>query len=69
MCTGISLTATGGSIIVGRAVEWALSDAHHDRLIVVPLHTEFTVPDYCSTAQLELADRCNTAHRGTGGFR
>ncbi len=42
MCTGISLTATDGSIIVGRTVEWALSDAHHDRLIVVPRHTQFT---------------------------
>ncbi|GAB3142646.1 linear amide C-N hydrolase [Marisediminicola antarctica] len=42
MCTGISLTATDSSVIVGRTVEWALSDAHHDRIIVVPRHTRFT---------------------------
>ena len=42
MCTGLSLTAADGSIIVGRTVEWALSDAHHDLLVVMPRRTQFT---------------------------
>jgi choloylglycine hydrolase len=35
-CTGISLVALDQSRIVARTVEWALSDAAHDRLAVVP---------------------------------
>jgi len=32
MCTGISLKSSDGATIVARTVEWALSDAHHDRV-------------------------------------
>ena len=35
-CTGISLRAADGSVVVARTVEWALSDAAHDRLMVIP---------------------------------
>jgi len=35
-CTGISLKSTDGAVIVGRTVEWALSDAQHNRIMVVP---------------------------------
>ena len=34
MCTGISLTSADGGVITARTVEWALSDAHHDRVAV-----------------------------------
>lgn len=40
-CTGISLVASDGSRIVGRTVEWALGDAGHDRLLVVPRGESF----------------------------
>jgi choloylglycine hydrolase len=40
-CTGISLAATDGSQIVARTVEWALGDAQHDRLAVVPRGKRF----------------------------
>jgi len=32
MCTGISLKSADGATVVARTVEWALSDAHHDRV-------------------------------------
>jgi len=32
MCTGISLKSADGSVVTARTVEWALSDAHHDRV-------------------------------------
>jgi len=32
VCTGISLKSSDGATIVARTVEWALSDAHHDRI-------------------------------------
>lgn len=35
-CTGISLRGADGAVIVGRTVEWALSDAQHNRLMIVP---------------------------------
>jgi choloylglycine hydrolase len=46
-CTGISLRAADGSVVVARTVEWALSDAAHDRLMVVPRRHAFvgTTPD------------------------
>jgi choloylglycine hydrolase len=42
MCTGISLRAGDGGVVVGRTVEWALSDAHHDRFAVFPRGHHFT---------------------------
>ena len=36
MCTGISLKAGDGSVVVARTVEWALGDAHHDRFALFP---------------------------------
>jgi choloylglycine hydrolase len=36
MCTGISLQAVDGSVVVARTVEWALGDAHHDRFALFP---------------------------------
>ena len=41
-CTGISLKARDGSVIAARTVEWALSDASHDRLAIFPRDHEFT---------------------------
>ncbi len=41
-CTGISLAAADGAVIVARTVEWALSDAGHDSLVLFPRHHEFT---------------------------
>lgn len=38
-CTGISLRGADGAVIVGRTVEWALSDAQHNRLMIVPRGT------------------------------
>ncbi|MCK6390679.1 MAG: choloylglycine hydrolase family protein [Azonexus sp.] len=35
-CTGLSLTAADGSVVVGRTVEWALSDAQHYRIALFP---------------------------------
>lgn len=35
-CTGISLQAKDKTVVVARTVEWALSDAHHDRVVVIP---------------------------------
>lgn len=32
MCTGISLQSADGGVVAARTVEWALSDAHHDRV-------------------------------------
>lgn len=40
-CTGISLKAKDGTVIVARTVEWALSDATHDRVIVIPRGKKF----------------------------
>jgi len=41
-CTGISLRAVDGSVIVARTVEWALSDAQHNRIMIVPRGKAFT---------------------------
>jgi choloylglycine hydrolase len=35
-CTGISLEAKDGATVVARTVEWALSDADHDTLVLFP---------------------------------
>ena len=40
-CTGISLDAANGASIVARTVEWALSDADHDTLVVFPRQHAF----------------------------
>ena len=40
-CTGISLKSKDGSVIIGRTVEWALSDATHDRIIVILRRKKF----------------------------
>jgi choloylglycine hydrolase len=40
-CTGISLRAADGGVVVARTVEWALSDASHDRLMVIPRRHDF----------------------------
>ena len=41
-CTGISLAAADGARIVARTVEWALSDADHDTMVVFPRNHAFT---------------------------
>lgn len=41
-CTGISLTAGDGAVVVARTVEWALSDAEHDSLTLFPRGHGFT---------------------------
>ena len=40
-CSGISLKSTEGSVIVARTVEWALSDAQHNKIIVIPRNKTF----------------------------
>jgi choloylglycine hydrolase len=40
-CTGITLTSKDGAVVVSRTVEWALSDAQHNKVIVVPRHKTF----------------------------
>lgn len=41
-CTGISLKAGDGSVVAARTVEWGLSDAEHDRLVIVPRGWRFS---------------------------
>ena len=40
-CTGITLTAKNGAVVVARTVEWALSDAQHNKILVVPRDKQF----------------------------
>ena len=40
-CTGISLKSEDGSVIVARTVEWALSDAQHNRIAIFPRNIAF----------------------------
>jgi choloylglycine hydrolase len=40
-CTGITLHSEDGGVVVGRTVEWALSDAQHNQILIVPRHKEF----------------------------
>lgn len=41
-CTGISLKAADGALVVSRTVEWAASDAGHDSLVLFPRAHAFT---------------------------
>lgn len=41
-CTGISLKSADGAIVVSRTVEWALSDAQHNRIAVFPRAKSFS---------------------------
>ena len=41
-CTGISLRSADGSVITARTVEWALSNADHDQLVLFPRQHAFT---------------------------
>jgi choloylglycine hydrolase len=40
-CTGITLTAEDGGVVVSRTVEWALNDAQHNQILVVPRNKQF----------------------------
>ncbi len=40
-CTGITLTSQDGGIVVARTVEWALSDAQHNKILIVPRNKTF----------------------------
>jgi choloylglycine hydrolase len=35
-CTGITLKSDDGGVVVARTVEWALSDAQHNKILIVP---------------------------------
>lgn len=41
-CTGITLTSKDGGVVVARTVEWALSDAQHNKILIVPRKKSFT---------------------------
>ena len=40
-CTGISLKSKDGGFVVARTVEWALNDAQHNKILVVPRNKQF----------------------------
>lgn len=40
-CTGITLRSGDGGVVVSRTVEWALNDAQHNKILVVPRNKEF----------------------------
>lgn len=40
-CTGITLCSKDGGVVVGRTVEWALSNAHLNDILVVPRNKKF----------------------------
>ena len=40
-CTGITLKSTDGGVVVSRTVEWALNDAQHNKILVVPRNKQF----------------------------
>jgi choloylglycine hydrolase len=40
-CTGITLKSKDGGVVVARTVEWALSDAQHNQLLIVPRNKDF----------------------------
>lgn len=40
-CTGISLKSEDGSVVVSRTVEWALSDAQHNRIAIFPRNKSY----------------------------
>jgi len=35
-CTGITLKSKDGGVVVSRTVEWALNDAQHNKILIVP---------------------------------
>lgn len=40
-CTGITLKSKDGGVVVSRTVEWALNDAQHNKILVVPRNKSF----------------------------
>ncbi len=40
-CTGITLKCNDGGFVVARTVEWALNDAQHNKILVVPRNKKF----------------------------
>ena len=40
-CTGITLKSIDGGVVVSRTVEWALNDAQHNKILVVPRNKQF----------------------------
>lgn len=40
-CTGITLKSADGGVVVSRTVEWALSDAQHNKILIVPRNKQF----------------------------
>lgn len=40
-CTGITLRSNDGGFVVARTVEWALNDAQHNKILVVPRNKKF----------------------------
>ena len=40
-CTGITLKSKDGGVVVARTVEWALNDAQHNQILVVPRNKKF----------------------------
>lgn len=40
-CTGITLKSADGGFVVARTVEWALNDAQHNKILVVPRNKKF----------------------------
>lgn len=40
-CTGITLKSSDGGVVVARTVEWALNDAQHNKILVVPRNKQF----------------------------
>lgn len=40
-CTGITLLSKDGGVVVARTVEWALNNAQHNQLLIVPRNKEF----------------------------
>lgn len=40
-CTGITLKSKDGGVLVARTVEWALNDAQHHKILVVPRNKTF----------------------------
>jgi len=41
-CTGITLKSKDGGVVVSRTVEWALNDAQHNKILIVPRNKTFT---------------------------
>jgi choloylglycine hydrolase len=40
-CTGITLKSADGGVVVSRTVEWALNDAQHNKILIVPRNKQF----------------------------